>query len=110
MRHLNTQAKCIKLVPRRKLLHEEYYCELTEKLTEILCGTSDLYRAYVCGTYMDKTLAIRVPGCTIGYVELNIDNVIVKVTIYDYALNRFKDNPNETLKQFVGQKLETEDI
>lgn len=109
MKHLNEQTKCIKFFPRRKLLHQEYVCEVTEKLTEILYGASNLYRAYVCGTYTDKTMAIRVPGCTVGRIELNGDDIITEVTIYDYALNRFEGDPNETLKQFVGTKVSYEE-
>lgn len=100
---------------KKNLIGTEYTCELTEELDKQLFGhfvCCESYKVYILDdrdSYDPFTLALRVPGCTIGYIDVNEKWEIVEAKINDYALERFANNPNETLKQFIGQKLEVEE-
>lgn len=100
----------MKLVGRSETLVKrgEYCCELTEGLTELLYAiTSDLYRVYIVDRCQKSDdLALRVPGCTIGYIKTDENNTIINAVIANYALKRFKTDPNEYLKEFIGQVIE----
>ena len=81
-------------------------------MNESLVGCSAFYRVYILDdrdSYDPFTLAIRVPGCTLGYIIVNKNMEITEVKIEEFALNRFHGNPNAILMQFIGQKLEVEE-
>ena len=97
----------------KNFIGAEYTCALTEKLDERLIGRTQIYRVYILDdrdTFEPNMLVLRVPGCTLGYIMVDENMKITEVKIEDYALQRFCGNPNSILMQFIGQKLETEDI
>lgn len=97
----------------KNFIGAEYTCELTEKLDERLIGRTPIYRVYILDardSFDPNMFALRVPGSTLGYILINENMEITEVKIEDFALNRFCGNPNPILMQFIGQKLETEDI
>lgn len=55
-------------------------------------------------------LAIRVPGMTIGCLELNKDKTIKSVKlakdIYNTSLNPYNENVNEVMNKFIGIKVQ----
>lgn len=92
----------------------EYRCSLTEKLDD-WSGLSGKDHCYMFRHYilLDKTgkkekcLAIRVPGCTVGSIHYDDNNVITDITIdTGYVIETYPDNVNELVKEFIGEKIE----
>jgi hypothetical protein len=92
----------------------EYFCELTNKLDNVLIGKSDIYRVYILDCRDPKesqlTLVLRVPGCTVGYIVIDNDTMcIISGEIYNRSITRFSLNPNDIIKNYIGVKLENLD-
>lgn len=92
----------------------EYQCEITEYLDgNIKMNNSNFnsyFRCYVydCRSWCDNTVAIRMPGSTIGFIRFGDKNVITECCIYDDILKKsscFSEDINEQLKRFVGSVL-----
>lgn len=91
---------------------DEYFCDLTVELDELLAGATDMYRVYILDTrdkFDPNIMSLRVPGSTVGHIEVEVVNdklIITDALIAQYAVRRFNDAPNEVIKQFIGQQLE----
>lgn len=104
--------KKIILTKRRSYWSEkEFCCDITKYLDKS-CGLNKVYyknyKNYIYDSrdiWDNKTLAIRVPGRTVGCVVID-DNVVIECRISDDLVgNLYEENINEELKQFVGRKL-----
>ena len=98
-------------VKRRTIVTDmdEYTCALTEELDKHLIGLGRFYSTYLLDTRDEEPthlLAIRVLGRTIGDLELSDDMIIRRATIGSDCVSMFTVDPNEALKQFIGQELE----
>lgn len=92
----------------------EYRCSLTKEL-DILSGLSkkehyDMFYHYILNGEefkRKKCLAIRVPGCTVGSIHYDDNNIITDITIdTGYVIETYPDNVNELVKEFIGEKIE----
>lgn len=55
-----------------------------------------------------KTLAIRIPGRTVGSIEIDDKSVIKNISIDDVLIgenNWYIENVNDKLKKFIGMKV-----
>ena len=87
----------------------EYFCELTEFLDNITEKKRLSRRHYILGLpydFKDGALPIRLPGCTVGGVFIDKNNVIIKVLIDgNYYKDMYPKNINEMLERYVGEKI-----
>lgn len=93
-----------------------FVCPLTLELTMMLMNHqgSDYFYVYLM-EYDKHQYAIRVPGCTIGYVRFNDEHIIEKIEIYrryfysnpKHILCYYKDlsDIEEILKRYTGQSI-----
>lgn len=97
---------------QRKPYSKEYRCDITYTLDK-LCSYSNENSRFVnylldCRDIWSNTFAIRVPGRTVGTVELGDSNEIIKCMIATDCIGKNKsypENTNEMLKQFLGKTI-----
>lgn len=91
---------------------KEYYCDITKLLDN--CSRlpkSKHFKNYVYDTrdlWDKKTLAIRIPGRTVGSIEIDEKSVIKNISIDDVLIgedNWYVENVNDKLKKFIGMKV-----
>lgn len=93
---------------------ENYVCELTKELDRLADFLDkeyyDIHHHYILIDKLnmkDKILAIRVPGGTVGDLELNEDFTIKSVKVdTNYVVKTYQKNVNGEIQKFVGMKLE----
>ena len=113
----------MKLLNKNTWTDHEFTCELTEKLDELTkIGKYhpgkpdefylDCYKHYIYA-YQDDFkkegyVAIRVPGGTVGDLEIDDNQIIKSITIdTNYVIKSYPENVNEIINElFVGQKIE----
>ena len=92
---------------------DAYVCALTRRLDE-LAGLDkqkeyDIFYHYVLYDGWDKInhlMAIRVPGGTVGVIELDEDNDIKSVAVdTDYVVDTYPEDVNERIKEFIGVRI-----
>lgn len=113
----NKRLKCgfrgelMKLEKKYNQNNGEYYCDLTRKL-DLLCGytvTNPRYKHYIYDTrdLWDNCLAIRIPGRTIGSIEVDTNSVITNISFYTDLLDGiYPTNIYGELEAYVGVTLE----
>ena len=96
------------------IIDVEYWCEISEYLDEDIRKNSGkfnhYFRCYIydCRSWCNNTIAIRMPGSTIGCIKFDDRNVIVECCIDADAMSKnncFSKDINERLKRFVGRTL-----
>nr|DAD59694.1 MAG TPA: hypothetical protein [Bacteriophage sp.] len=94
---------------------DEYFCKITDRLDQLagLKITNDGYcwRHYILYDDYDKKnniMAIRIPGGTVGGIELDDNNVIKEIKVNtNYVVDTYPDNVEEIINnEFVGFKVE----
>ena len=92
---------------------KEYYSDIT-RLLDNQCGLQMIpkhFKNYIYDTrdIWDKhTLAIRIPGRTVGEINIDDNGVITNVEIDRVLIgedNWYKENVNEELQRFLGMKV-----
>lgn len=84
----------------------EYYCSLTDELNKCLKTKHEGFKVYICN-FDERYLAIRIPGCTIGYVEKDKNNKILDIQIYENYVGNFNEDVNKDVcKSFVESSIE----
>ena len=95
-------------------IDNEYLCEITKFLDDDIRNNygefNSYFRCYIydCRSWCDNTIAIRMPGSTIGCIKVDDRNVIKECYIYDDVMSKnniFSKDINERLKRFVGKTL-----
>ena len=95
-------------------IDNEYLCDVTEFLDDDIIRNfgefNSYFKCYIydCRSWCDNTVAIRMPGSTIGCIRFNDKNVIKECRIYDDVISKsscFSKDINERLQQFVGKTL-----
>lgn len=96
------------------IIDVEYWCEITEYLDEYIRKNygkfNHYFRCYIydCRSWCNNTIAIRMPGSTIGCIQFDDENVITECCIYDDVISKsrcFSEDINERLKRFIGRTL-----
>lgn len=96
------------------IINVEYCCEITEYLNNnVRYNFGDVHPYSLCYIYDSRsiwsnTIAIRMPGSTIGCIRFNDENVITECCIDDDVMSKsrcFSEDINERLKRFVGSVL-----
>lgn len=118
----------MQLVQRNTWSDREFTCELTEKLDELAkigqynqkYKTNEMYthcyKHYIYATKNELNkkgfLAIRVPGGTVGELEVNEDMTIKSIIIdTNYVVKTYPSDINNVINElFIGQKIEYDDI
>ena len=114
----------MKLTNRNTWSNHEFVCELTDKLDElaklgkyhpkykedgfISCLVHYIYTFEKSELFKENNLPIRIPGGTVGYIQLSKDRKIEKIFIdTNYVCKSYPDNVNEIInKLYVGTVLE----
>lgn len=94
----------------------QYYCDLTEELDKLsginnvdIYGYSFRHYIFIRDKNLDDDgmLAIRVPGGTIGEVELDKDHKIVHIGLdTNYIIKTYPKDLKEQIKKYIGKTLE----
>lgn len=104
----------LKMVPLsdKGLGAEEYTCELTDFLNEHTEWKGERRYGNYCMKFDEKHIAIRYPGATRGDIEVDENNVIVNVRLYNmtggvaYGGKIYADGADKEVLKFVGYKVE----
>ena len=104
--------KIIKLTKKTDIwVGRNYYCKITDHLDLFLKTENPIFRHYIMTDNDPVTgkrfYAIRVPGGTVGYIQLDDHNVIEKIFIdRDYVVKSYPLHINAIMEEYVGYKLE----
>lgn len=98
------------LEPKYQDKGKEYYCNLTKEL-DTIAGFSGRYKHYLLDVRdsFDNFFAIRVPGRTIGDIELDNRTAIVNIVIaQDFVGNGnfYPRNIRDVLSKYIGEVIE----
>lgn len=52
------------------------------------------------------SIAFRYPGATRGYIQVDNNNIITKIVIYEESKDLYRDGVHEAIEKFIGYKLE----
>lgn len=103
----------MKLFPKGNLTNDEYVGQLTSRLDEIAgigIKVDQIFKHYILldREYVkNRALPIRVPGGTVGCIEINENFEITKISIdTHYVIKTYPENVEEQLKEFMGTKIE----
>ena len=89
-----------------------YVCELTDELDALAKTVSDasVNRPYILADEFckrNKCLAIRIPGCTLGGIHYNHDNIVTGIEINTDCMNKiYLLNAKELVNKYIGDKIE----
>lgn len=87
---------------------------MTATLDAFLYGLSDIYYTYIPEEDVvdkrERFLVIRRPGRTIGEIEVNENDIIIGVRIPEHGMSSFKEDMNEMMQKYVGEKLERDEV
>lgn len=81
---------------------DTYTSALTATIDSLLIYSDEYRRSYVLDTNQ-SVLGIRVPGQTIGSINVTEELQIVNITIMKDSLYLFKKDPTTLVKTYVGQ-------
>lgn len=88
-----------------------YYGEITTELDNTLNIPKDVNPKYVKHYILiddlsirDGLLAIRMPGRTVGHLEIDENKTIKEIVIYEFEM--YPENVNELFEKFIGQTIE----
>jgi hypothetical protein len=94
----------------------EFTCEITEKLDKLAGITkkldiySSFYRHYVLAdkiSLSEKSLVIRIPGGSLGYIKYDNKNIITDIFVdTNYVVSTYPKDVNEIIsKLYIGSQL-----
>lgn len=88
----------------------KYYNQITKDIDKALGIPEErleFFKSYFTDYTSNIIYCIRVPGCTIGYVKVDVNMIIQELEIYnDLKIVTFECDINEQLKSYIGTKLE----
>lgn len=91
---------------------DDFTCELTQEMDKHLKdGLNDIRLGWCTYLYQVDLLdnqgfiAIRFPGATRGHIEVDDNNKVIDVQIYDTAKDSYKDTVKQAVKKFIGYTL-----
>lgn len=103
----------LKMMPMSNKYFKDYY---TNELTEFLDAHMEFKPNHpltnYCMRYDDTHIAIRYPGATRGDIEIDENNVVIDVKLYNmtggcsYGGKIYKDGTDLEILKFVGYKVE----
>lgn len=108
--------KVLKMVPvDNKYMDDHFTNELTDFLDEHMIN--EVHKDYLgvgnyCMELDEKHIAIRYPGATRGGIEVDENNVVVNVRLYNmtggvaYGGKIYKDGTDQEILKFIGYKVE----
>lgn len=89
-----------------------YVCELTDELDALVKTVSDASanQHYILADEFckrNKCLAIRIPGCTLGGIHHNEDNIITEININTDCMDEiYLLSAKELVNKYIGDKIE----
>ena len=104
----------MKLQLRRTGVTDEYRCDLTRYLDEVSKLSNSkyyerIYHYILSDDYCkkEKIFVIRIPGGTVGVIQIDDNNVITSIYIdTDYVVKSYPDDVNELVKKYIGAVIE----
>ena len=89
----------------------QYTCEITDFLDEqSVVKSKYLHYYYLLADdfqIQNGCLAVRVPGCTVGYVKIDDSKVITDLRVTRFVCNnQFPEDINDKLQRFIGDAIE----
>lgn len=102
----------LKMMPiSNKYFKDHYTNELTEFLDAHMEFESNRHLNY-CMRYDDRYIAIRYPAATRGHIEIDENNVVVDIKLYNmtggnsFGGKIYEDGTDLEILKFVGYKIE----
>lgn len=90
----------------RKDSIDRYFNEITEYLDRYLKSVDlDYYKTYVYNEKYKNKYPLRVSGCTVGHIEVDENNFIQDIKLYDDTLDWYEDGVLENIIQFYNKRL-----
>ena len=104
----------LKMIPLsdKGLGAEKYTCELTDFLNKRMEWKGKRRFGNYCMKFDDKHIVIRYPGATRGVIEIDENNIVVNVRLYNmvggvaYGGKIYDDGADKEVLKFVGYKVE----
>lgn len=84
---------------------DTYTSALTATIDSLLAYSNEYRKSYVLDTDQ-SVLGIRVPGQTIGSINVTKELQIVDISIMKDSLYLFKKDPTSLVKTYVGQFIQ----
>lgn len=89
-------------------MNDKIYNEITEFLDELMIRTTKYkFRTYILDEVFKSSMAIRIPGMTLGGIKINENNEVIEIVIFDDVLRKFKEKRVSEIvtKEFKGFKI-----
>lgn len=105
---------------KRRTFNDQFVCDLTKELDGITGMDrdhmlDDFYVHYLLIDsytlkYIKEGIAIRVPGCTIGGIWIDENNIITRISINSNRIVKYPEDINEIMKKYIGVKIDHENL
>lgn len=85
---------------------DRYFNEITIYLDRYLKSVDlEYYRTYIYNDKYKNRWALRVPGCTVGHIEVDENDFIVDIKLYEDTLEWYDNDVLEKLPEFHNRRL-----
>lgn len=83
--------------------------DLTREMDSYVTMNVSSFNTYIYDAKNDNgdfySYAIRYPGATRGHIELNEENIITNIKLYDSTKDIYRKEVEDILKKYIGMKL-----
>lgn len=87
---------------------EKWSSGLTDELNKYLRGRNDVWYVYIhimCEDDKNGYLSLRVPGQTIGYIQLDSNKTIIDIVIGDWSMASFSCDLKQIFNKYIGRRV-----
>lgn len=96
----------MKCIISRKDDIDRYFNEITTYLDKYLITDNiNIYKNYIYEEKIDNKWIIRIPGCSVGCIEVDDNNFIKNIILYDDSIEWYDIRVLNNLHKFYDIKL-----
>lgn len=95
------------LLTKKEKSYKDLTNDLTREMDTFLTMSNEYFETYLYDKCQNKW-PIRYPGATRGHVEVNEDDVIIDIKLYDDKYHTdgiYKPEVRDIFKKYIGMKL-----
>lgn len=95
----------MKYIKTTKKYKYKYINEITEYMDKYLKYHTDMYKTYIYDDKYNNKWTLRLPGRSIGYIEVDDNEIIMNISIYEDCMKYYNQTILDNLDKFNGMKL-----